>query len=43
MSSQAAIDAISEVLEKYYRGQLSPYEAMNEIARIRGTVEGERQ
>ena len=43
MSSQAAIDAISEVLEKYYRGQLSPYEAMNEIALIRGTVEGERQ
>ena len=43
MSSQAALDAITAVLEKYFRGQLSPYEAMNEIARIRGSVEGQQQ
>ena len=43
MSNQEAMEELDAVLEKYFRGQLSPYEAMNQIARIRGSVEGQQQ
>jgi len=41
--SNEAMEELDAVLEKYFRGQLSPYEAMNQIARIRGSVEGQQQ
>lgn len=39
MNDAATINAIGEVLENYYRGTLTPYEALNQIARLKGSNE----
>ena len=43
MNDQEAIDAIAEVLEDYYRARITPYEALNKIAQIKGENEMRRQ
>lgn len=43
MTTQKALEEIDAVLEQYFRGQLSPYETINQIARIKGSVEGQQQ
>ena len=36
MSDEELAAALDQVLEKYFRGQLNPYDAMNQIARLKG-------
>jgi hypothetical protein len=36
MSDEELADKIDAILEAYYRGQLSPYEALNQISRAKG-------
>jgi hypothetical protein len=36
MNEQEFIEAMDAVLESYYRGQISPYEALNQISRLKG-------
>jgi len=42
MSDQDAVEAIAAVLEQYFRGALNPYEALNQIARIKGSTEAQQ-
>jgi hypothetical protein len=43
VNSQETIEAIGEVLERYYRGHFTAYEALTEIARIKEEAKGQQQ
>lgn len=36
MSEEEFTAAVDEVLEAYYRGQITPYEALNRISQLKG-------
>lgn len=43
MNDQELAETIDTILEAYYRGQISPYEALNQISRAKGEHDTRRQ
>lgn len=43
MNDQELAETIDTILEAYYRGQISPYEALNQISRAKGEHDMRRQ